>query len=86
MKSLLENLTKEHSANLEKTNKAVDASASVCNIMTKKIDKLIYDAHAFMEKFQTTFESITVKANEVIFGLGSTLRTEKAKLDRRGSH
>ncbi|CAI9295633.1 unnamed protein product [Lactuca saligna] len=47
IKSLLETLMKEHSTNLEKMNKVVDASA---------------------------------KANEVISSLGSTLKTEKEKL------
>lgn len=51
MKPFLETLTKEHSDNLEKTNKVVDASASVCNIATEKVDKLIIDARSFMEKF-----------------------------------
>ena len=34
-----------------------------------------------MDKFQTSFDSNTAKANEVISGLGSTLKTEKAKLE-----
>ncbi|CAI9304131.1 unnamed protein product [Lactuca saligna] len=33
-----------------------------------------------MEKFQRSFESNTTKANEVIYSLGSTLKTEKVKL------
>ncbi|CAI9280099.1 unnamed protein product [Lactuca saligna] len=79
--SFLDTLTKEHSANLEKTNKEVDTFASVCNETTKNVDKLIKDAHAFMEKFQSSFESNTTKANEVISRLGSTLKIEKAKLE-----
>ncbi|CAI9269763.1 unnamed protein product [Lactuca saligna] len=81
MKPFLETLTKEHSANLEKTNKVVDASASVCNTTTEKVDKLIIDARSFMEKFQRSFESNTANSIEVIFGLGSTLKTKKAKLE-----
>ncbi|CAI9293042.1 unnamed protein product [Lactuca saligna] len=81
MMSLLQTLTKEHSANLEKTNKAVDTSTSVCNTTTEKVNKLITDALLFIEKFQTSFEFNTTKANEVIYGLGSTLKTEKVKLE-----
>ncbi|CAI9298790.1 unnamed protein product [Lactuca saligna] len=80
LKSLLETLTKEHSANLEKMNKPVEASATVCNNTTEKVDKLITNPRVFMEKFQRSFESNTMKVNEVISSLGSTLKTEKAKL------
>ncbi|CAI9281328.1 unnamed protein product [Lactuca saligna] len=61
-------------------NKVVDASGSVCNSTTKKVNKLITDARVFMEKFQSSFESNTAKANEVISSLGSTLKIEKVKL------
>ncbi|CAI9282769.1 unnamed protein product [Lactuca saligna] len=71
---------KDHSTNLEKMNNAVDASTTVCSNSTEKIDKLITDAMVFMEKFQSFFESNTTKVNEVISSLGSTLKTEKAKL------
>ncbi|CAI9260277.1 unnamed protein product [Lactuca saligna] len=57
IKSFLETLTKEHSANLEKMNKAVDL--------------FVY----------SSFESNTAKTNEVISSLGSTLKTEKEKLE-----
>ena len=80
VKSILETLTKEHSTNLERMNKAVDDSTSVYNKTNKKVDKLISDAQVFMEQFQSAFESNTAKANEVISSLGSTLKTEKAKL------
>ncbi|CAI9285238.1 unnamed protein product [Lactuca saligna] len=64
-KSFLETLTKEQSANLEKMNKVVDDFASVCNNMNEKVDKIITDAQSFTEKFQSSFESNTVKANEI---------------------
>ncbi|CAI9302847.1 unnamed protein product [Lactuca saligna] len=48
IKSFLEILTKEHSTNLEKTNKAVDAFVSVYNETRKKVDKLIRNARLFM--------------------------------------
>ncbi|CAI9291697.1 unnamed protein product [Lactuca saligna] len=80
IKSFLETLMNEHSANLEKTNKAVNSSASVCIQTTEKVDKLITDTCEFMEKFQSSLESNTTKANEVISYMGSTLKTEKAKL------
>ncbi|CAI9284479.1 unnamed protein product [Lactuca saligna] len=80
VKYLLETLTQEHSTNLEKMNKVINASANVCNNMTKKVDKLITDATVFMEKFQSSFESNTTKANEIISSLGSTLKTKKSKL------
>ncbi|CAI9297392.1 unnamed protein product [Lactuca saligna] len=76
---LRETLTK-HSANLERMKKAVNAFATVCNSTTKKVDKLISEATAFMEKFQTSFESNTAKANKVISSLGSSIKIEKAKL------
>ncbi|CAI9282553.1 unnamed protein product [Lactuca saligna] len=82
IKYFFETLTKEHSAKLEKTNKVVDASASVCNDTTEKVDKLITNPRLFMEKFQSSFECNTIKANEVISSLGSTLKTEKAKLEQ----
>ncbi|CAI9289885.1 unnamed protein product [Lactuca saligna] len=80
VKSLLETLTKEHSANLEKMNMAVDASATICNNSNEKFDKLITDARVFMKILQSSFEHNTTKANEVISSLGSYLKTEKAKL------
>lgn len=80
VKSLLENLTKDHSTNIEKMNKAVDDSVSVCNNTTENVDKIITNAMLFMEKIQRSFESNTAKANELISSLGSTLKTEKAKL------
>ncbi|CAI9303753.1 unnamed protein product [Lactuca saligna] len=54
IKSFLETFTKEHSANLEKTNKALYTSASVCNEMIEKVDKLITDACSFIEKFHSS--------------------------------
>ncbi|CAI9267847.1 unnamed protein product [Lactuca saligna] len=80
VKCILETHTKEHSANLDKMKKAVDASPIVYNNTTEKVDKLINDAQVFMENFQSSFESSTVKANEVISSLGPTLKTEKVKL------
>ncbi|CAI9302360.1 unnamed protein product [Lactuca saligna] len=80
VKSILETVTKEHFANLERMNKAVDDSTSVCNKTTQKVDILISDAQVFMEQYQSFFEYNTAKANEVISGLGSTLKTENAKL------
>lgn len=60
-------------------NQVVEESTSVCNKMTEKVDKLIYDAQVFMEKFQNSFESTSARANEVIFGLCSSLKTKRAK-------
>ncbi|CAI9288598.1 unnamed protein product [Lactuca saligna] len=79
VKSLLETLTKEHSTNLEKMNKGVDDTATVCNNTTEKVDKVIFDATAFMNNFQTSFESNTAKANEAISNLGSSLKAEREK-------
>lgn len=80
VKSILETLTKEHTANLEKMNKAVDASSTVCNKTTEKEDKVIIDAQVFMEQFQSSFKSNTAKANKFISSLDSTLKTKNAKL------
>ncbi|CAI9282873.1 unnamed protein product [Lactuca saligna] len=60
-------------------NKAVDESTSGCNKKTEKVDKLIYDAQVFMEKFENSFESNTAKANEIFSGLGFSLKIEMAK-------
>ncbi|CAI9266615.1 unnamed protein product [Lactuca saligna] len=79
-KSIIETLTKEHSSNLENMNKVVDASATICNKMTKKGNKLISDATSFMNNFQTSFESNTTKPNESIANLGSSLKAEREKL------
>ncbi|CAI9263391.1 unnamed protein product [Lactuca saligna] len=81
VKSILETLTKEYSANLEKMNKVVDASTIVCNNTTEKFDKLITDAQVFIEKFKRSFESNIAKANEVISSVGSTLKTKKIQDD-----
>ncbi|CAI9275470.1 unnamed protein product [Lactuca saligna] len=62
-------------------NKVVDASASMCNATTEKVDKLITDACLFMETFQSSSESNTVKANEVISSLRSDLLSERTKLE-----
>ncbi|CAI9302446.1 unnamed protein product [Lactuca saligna] len=78
--SILETLTKEHSSNLEKMNKAVDASASVCNETSEKVDKLSSDATSFLNNFYSSFETNTVRANEAIANLGSSLKAERAKL------
>ncbi|CAI9280154.1 unnamed protein product [Lactuca saligna] len=43
VKSILVTLTKEHSSNLEKMNKVVDASATIYNEMTEKVDNLVSD-------------------------------------------
>ncbi|CAI9265360.1 unnamed protein product [Lactuca saligna] len=50
--------------------------------MTEKVDKLIIDARELIEKFQSSFESSTATANELISILGSTLKIEKAKLEQ----
>ncbi|CAI9293451.1 unnamed protein product [Lactuca saligna] len=80
IKSILDTLTNEHSSNLENMNKAVDASAILYNNMTEKLNKLINHAQVFMEKFESSIESNTTKANEAISILGLTLKTEKVKL------
>ncbi|CAI9270985.1 unnamed protein product [Lactuca saligna] len=72
---------KEHSTNIDKMNKAVDDSASICNNTAEKVDKLITNSMSFMEKIQSSFESNTAKANKVISSLGSTLKTEKLQDD-----
>ncbi|XP_052620855.1 uncharacterized protein LOC128126781 [Lactuca sativa] len=62
-------------------NKVVDALGSVCKETTEKVNKLITNSRSFMSTFQSSFESNTVKATEVISSLRSTLRIEKAKLE-----
>ncbi|CAI9303030.1 unnamed protein product [Lactuca saligna] len=74
VKSLLETLTKEHSTNLEKMNKVVDNSATVCNKTTKKVNKLISDATTFMNNFQTSFELNTTKATKQYLILAPLLK------------
>ncbi|CAI9298615.1 unnamed protein product [Lactuca saligna] len=64
---------------LEKINKVVGSSATVCNNTSKKVDKLISDATNFMNKFQNSFESNTVKANEAISNLDSSFKVEREK-------
>ncbi|CAI9276629.1 unnamed protein product [Lactuca saligna] len=80
VKYILEILTKEHSYNREKMNKVVDASTSVCKETTKKVDKLISYAIAFMKTFQSSFETNTTGANEEIANVGSSLKIERSKL------
>ncbi|CAI9290383.1 unnamed protein product [Lactuca saligna] len=57
IKAFIETMTKEHSANLDKSNQAVEASTS------------------------NSFESNTMKADEVISSLRSTLRNKKDGLE-----
>ncbi|CAI9269315.1 unnamed protein product [Lactuca saligna] len=78
--SLFGTLTKEHSDNIEKMNKSVDASAEVWKTMTEKVDKLTSDTTFFMENFQSSFDSNTPKANEALSGLGSLFKAKKTKL------
>ncbi|CAI9301850.1 unnamed protein product [Lactuca saligna] len=80
IKSLVKTLTKEHTTNIEKMNKAVNDSTDVFNKTTEKVDKLISDAIVFMNNFQTSFESNTAKANEAISNIGSSLKAEREKL------
>ncbi|CAI9262776.1 unnamed protein product [Lactuca saligna] len=61
-------------------NKVVDASVAVCTNTTERVDKLISDAITFMNNFQISFESNTMKANEAIANLSSSLKTEREKL------
>ncbi|CAI9285847.1 unnamed protein product [Lactuca saligna] len=81
VKAFLETLNKEHTANLDKTNKVVDESANFCKETTQKVDKQISDARSFMSTFQNSFETNTAKANAMITSLGSTLRTEKDHIE-----
>ncbi|CAI9280548.1 unnamed protein product [Lactuca saligna] len=53
VKSLLDTLTKEHSAKLENMNNAVDASTTVCKNTTETVDKLITDARAKLWEVHT---------------------------------
>ncbi|CAI9295717.1 unnamed protein product [Lactuca saligna] len=78
--SIIETLTKEYSSNLEKMNKAVDASTLVYNKTTEKVNKLISDAICFMNNFSSSFETNTTRANEVLANLGSSLQAKRAKL------
>ena len=63
-------------------NKAVDASVTICNETTENVDNLISNATSFMNNFQTSFESNTTKANEVIANLDSSLKVARAKLQK----
>ncbi|CAI9303781.1 unnamed protein product [Lactuca saligna] len=74
-----EQITKEHVANAEKTNKVVANSAEVCKITTEKVNKLISETTTFIENFQTIFNSNTTKTNESLLSIGSLFKTEKAK-------
>ncbi|CAI9278951.1 unnamed protein product [Lactuca saligna] len=84
IKFILETLTKEHSTNLEKINNVVNASTSICNETTEKVDKLSYDATTFMNNFQYSFETNIARANEEIANLGSSLK-ERTKLQEVGT-
>lgn len=75
-------MTKEHDANLEKSNKVVESSANTCKDMTLKVEKLLYDVQTFMGDFKASFESNTANANQVITSPGNTLLTEKATLTK----
>ncbi|XP_023762192.1 cell wall protein DAN4-like [Lactuca sativa] len=82
VKAFFETLTKEHFANLDKTNQAIENSASVCKETTEKVDKLLSDVKTFMVDYQTSLESNTTKANQVISNLRTTLHNEKAALEK----
>ncbi|CAI9264061.1 unnamed protein product [Lactuca saligna] len=80
IESILDIITKEHSANAAKMNKGVADSAEVCKTTTKKFDKPITDTTTIMENFQTTFNSNTPTTNEALKSLGSLFKYEKTKL------
>ncbi|CAI9294329.1 unnamed protein product [Lactuca saligna] len=58
IKSLLETLTKEHSTNLEKMNKAVDASTSVCNNMTEKANEVISSLGSTLKREKAKLQEV----------------------------
>ena len=73
---------KKYAANLEKANKVVADSSTVCKDTTEKVEKLISDAQTFMGTFQTSFEVNMAKKNQVISSLGTTLHIEKDALEK----
>ncbi|CAI9293817.1 unnamed protein product [Lactuca saligna] len=74
---MFERITKEHAENAAKMNKAMSNFAEVCKTTTKKVDKLISEATAFMETYRTTYNNNTASVNEALQQLGSMFKTEK---------
>ncbi|CAI9265274.1 unnamed protein product [Lactuca saligna] len=78
--SFVERISKEYTTNADMMNKVVATLAEVCKWMKFFFDKLIGSTTAFMENFQTTFNSNTTAANEALKSLVSLFKTEKTKL------
>lgn len=76
----MESMTKDHQANLDKANKAISDSIALCTKVTAKVEKLLTDALDFMTNLKTSAESNTLKVNEAIVGLNTTLQKEKEAL------
>ncbi|CAI9299887.1 unnamed protein product [Lactuca saligna] len=81
VKSMLDTLVKEHAANLDKANKAVENSTRSCLQATEKIDKLIFETKRFMIEINTVAESNTSKVNDAIDNLNASLRKERFQED-----
>lgn len=77
VKSLFERITKEHAYNARKMNKEVTNFSEVYKITTEKADKLISDTTAFMEDYQSTYNTNTASANAALQNLGSMFKAEK---------
>ncbi|CAI9287997.1 unnamed protein product [Lactuca saligna] len=64
VKVMLDTLVKEHAANLEKPNKAVENSTQSFKESTEKVDKLIIDAPAFMTDLRSAADSNVSNENK----------------------
>ncbi|CAI9270545.1 unnamed protein product [Lactuca saligna] len=77
VENMFERITKDHTDNVEKMNKAVTASAIVCKTAAEKVDKLIFDTTVFNEAYQTTYNNNTIFVNASLQNLGTIFKAEK---------
>ncbi|CAI9259868.1 unnamed protein product [Lactuca saligna] len=82
IKTFLNTLVKEQTANLDKVNKAFENFTCFFLQATKKVDKLIYKMKTFMIEINTTVESNASKAYDAIVLLNASLHKERETLEK----
>ncbi|CAH1436110.1 unnamed protein product [Lactuca virosa] len=78
VESILDRVTKEHTANVSTLSNVVSDSTSVCKSPTEKVVKLIADTIEFMEDYKNTYNANTVTAKKAIHNVGAMFQAEKA--------
>ncbi|CAI9300134.1 unnamed protein product [Lactuca saligna] len=80
VKGMLDTLVKEHAANLDKANKAVENSTQYCLQVTEKVDKLVSETKAFLTKINTVVVKKATNMHNAIANLNASLRKERESI------